>query len=404
MLNWAWGSLFLLGFLVALLSGSGFIAGGSHWEALASSIFTSSQSAFEVSLGLAGPMCFWLGLLKVAERSGTMATLSRWLTPLFRIFFPGVPKNHPAISAMTLNLSANVLGLDNAATPFGLRAMKELQKLNPTPDVATDAQVLFLVINTASVTLIPLGVMTQLHQLGMQNPSEIIVPTLFASMGASVAGVAVTLLFQKNVRRWDLWLPLFVLAGVSAIVAGFTAFLVRSVSFEGLSVWAKSSGAFILVFGVIAILSYGMFRKVPVFEDFIEGSKEGFQIVLNILPYLIAMLVAVNFFRESGALGFLLKPFENFSFKDALPTAFMRPFSGSAARALMIETIQRLGVDALASKMVAIIQGSSETTLYVLTLYFGSVGIRKFRHALFCGLFSDFIAVVLSIWVANLFF
>lgn len=394
-----------MGFLVATVTG---FLGAEHssvsWEALGTALFSSSQTAFEVCMGLAGPMCFWLGILKIAENSGMLVKAARALTPLFGKFFPGIPPNHPAISAMTLNISANVLGLDNAATPFGLRAMKELQSINPNPNTATDAQVLFLVINTASVTVIPLGVMTQLHQLGMKNPSEIILPTLLATVGASLAGVLVTLFFQKESRGRQFIAPIAILAAASGLIGGLVAFVVYTFSSEVISKAAKSGGTFLLIAFVMGILIFGMLKKKPVFEDFVEGAKEGFQIVLNILPYLVAMLAAVSFFKVSGAMDLILSPFDGFSFKDALPTAFMRPFSGSGSRALMIETIQRFGVDSLVSKMVALIQGSSETTLYVITLYFGSVGIKRFRHALFCGLFSDFVAVVLSVGIAQWFF
>lgn len=405
MLNIIWGLLFFMGFLVALIHP--WINPASTiqiWDALSESLFSTSKAAFEVTLGLVGPMCLWLGFMRVAEVSGLMKKISHMFTPVFRGLFPEIPKDHPAISAMTLNISANMLGLDNAATPFGLRAMKELQTLNPKPQIATDAQILFLVINTGSVTLIPLGVMTQLHQLGMPNPSVIILPTLIASIGANLAGIALALSFRRGLRRKEYFTPFLILTAFSAIVAAIVAFLAMTMDAAMLTQRARVFGSASLVVGVIGILAYGLFRKISIYEEFVEGAKEGFQMILTILPYLVAMLAAIGIFKTSGAMDILLSPFNGFSFRDALPTALMRPFSGSGARGLMIETIQRLGVDALASKMVAIVQGSSETTLYVITLYFGSVGIRKYRHALWCGLFSDLVAAVLSIWVAQWFF
>lgn len=403
MLNWIWAGLFLLSFIFAAIQ---FLVLGQpvDWEALSQTLFSSSKTAFEVCLGLAGPMCFWLGVMKIAEKAGLLARIAKVLSPLFKSFFPGVPSNHPAISAMTMNISANVLGLDNAATPFGLKAMKELQSLNPHPETATDAQVLFLVINTASVTLIPIGVMTQLSQLGMKNPSEIILPTLVATIGASVFGVFVTLLFQKETRGRGYFIPLFSLAIVSALLVALVAWTTSYFESEAIQKFSQNGGALIILFFLMGILGLAVWKRNPVFEHFVEGAKEGFQVVLNILPYLVAMLAAVTFFKASGAMDFILKPFDAFSFKDALPTAMMRPFSGSGSRALMIETIQRLGVDSVVSKMVALIQGSSETTLYVLSVYFGSVGLKKMRHALVCGLLSDLVAVILSITVATWFF
>jgi spore maturation protein SpmA len=421
MLNIIWISFFLLSFLAALYQ----VVAHSNtavFSQMMDAAFSMSKTGFEISIGLTGILTFWLGIMKVGEAGGMVALLTRLVSPVFRRLFPDVPHNHPAVGAMMLNLSANMLGLDNAATPLGLKAMKELQSLNSDKETASNAQIMFLVINTSAVTIIPITIITYLYQLGYQNPTEVFIPILIATFCSTLAGVLATCLVQRiNLLRSGI---LGLLGGAAVLVALLVAVLLQ-LEKEQLQTWSLvGSNCFIFCI-IILFVSLAACRKVNVYEEFIVGAKEGFQVAITIIPYLIAMLVAIGIFRASGAMDVLLAGFAaaargvtytaslaglgtytgtNPVFIDALPTALMKPLSGSGARGLMIETIKTNGVDALVSKMVAVIQGSTETTFYVLAVYFGSVGIRKTRHAVLCGLIADGTGVIAAISICYLFF
>ena len=421
MLNIIWISFFLLSFLAALYQ----VVAHSNtavFSQMMDAAFSMSKTGFEISIGLTGILTFWLGIMKVGEAGGMVALLTRLVSPVFRRLFPDVPHNHPAVGAMMLNLSANMLGLDNAATPLGLKAMKELQSLNSDKETASNAQIMFLVINTSAVTIIPITIITYLYQLGYQNPTEVFIPILIATFCSTLAGVLATCLVQRiNLLRSGI---LGLLGGAAVLVALLVAVLLQ-LEKEQLQTWSfVGSNCFIFCI-IILFVSLAACRKVNVYEEFIVGAKEGFQVAITIIPYLIAMLVAIGIFRASGAMDVLLAGFAaaargvtyvaslaglgtytgtNPVFIDALPTALMKPLSGSGARGLMIETIKTNGVDALVSKMVAVIQGSTETTFYVLAVYFGSVGIRKTRHAVLCGLIADGTGVIAAISICYLFF
>jgi spore maturation protein SpmA len=410
MLNLIWVLLILGGFLASLFQ---FFVGGKAdiFNEIMTQLFSTSKTGFEISIGLTGVMCFWLGMMKIAEDSGIVLKLTKFAAPVFRRLFPSIPSDHPAIASMVMNLSANMLGLDNAATPFGLKAMKEMQELNTAKDTASDAQIMFLVINTASVTIIPVSVFTYLFELGYPNPTDVFMPILIATSFSTLSGVIATCLFQKiNLFKSGV-------ASLLAIAFGLLALLIFAINQlpkeEISKISLLVSNLFIL--GTIGgFIAYGCFKKVKVYESFIQGAKEGFQTAIGIIPYLIAILVAISVFRTSGALDVLLSLFkscfalflseENLEFIHAIPTALLKPLSGSGARGMMIETIKTHGVDSFVAKLVSVIQGSSETTFYVLAVYFGSVGITKSRHAVTCGLIADFVSIVVAIFVCYLFF
>lgn len=408
MLNRIWLGFFVVAFAYCLYQA---LLGGHPevFEQVVQATFKSAQSAVEISLGLVGVLCLWLGLFQIAERSGLIERLAWVLSPLFKRLMPEVPAGHPAIGSVTMNMAANMLGLDNAATPMGLKAMRDLQALNAKPDTATDAQILFLVLNTASVTLIPVSVFLYRAQQGAPDPAAIFLPILFATCAGTIAGVGAV--------AWRQRLPLFDRV-VLAYVAGFALLLAALISYLVSLPAAELSGrsAFIgnlLLFSVIVLfLLAGWRKKVDVYDSFIVGAKQGFELAVGLIPFLVAMLVAVSVFRASGALEAILNALAygfaalgmNTDFVPALTTAFMKPLSGSGARAMMLETMQTYGVDAFPALVAAVIQGSSETTFYVLAVYFGAVGIRRERYALACGLFADLIGVIAAIVAAYWFF
>ena len=420
-LNIIWTSFFLLAAISALFH----VLVLQQTDVLVNimdSLFSMAKTAFDISIGLTGVMALWLGLMRIGEAAGAMTFISRLLAPFLQRLFPDIPAGHPAFGAMIMNLSANVLGLDNAATPLGLKAMQELQELNPEPDTASNAQIMFLVINTSSVTLIPVTIFTYLYQLDYPRPTELFIPILIATSCSTITGLLAVSLYQ----RINLLQPriLVYLLGFFAVVSVLISHL--------LSLDSRQVQSFSLVLGNTVIFGVIIFfiilaavRKVNVYEEFINGAREGFNVAITIIPYLVAMLVAIGVFRASGAMDMLLGGIETVvkwiaqgldqlhilsydggrpTFIDALPTGLMKPLSGSGARGLMIETIKTHGPQALVSKMVAVMQGSTETTFYVLAVYFGSVGIKKTRHALTCGLLADTAGIVAAIVICYLFF
>ncbi|MFP5408351.1 MAG: nucleoside recognition domain-containing protein [Gammaproteobacteria bacterium] len=408
MLNALWIGFILVAFLIAsfklLVLGDADI-----FAALVRALFDSSKTAFEIALGLTGVMALWLGVMKIGERAGMLDILTRGLAPLFRRLFPEVPPNHPALGAMTMNMGANMLGLDNAATPLGIKAMQELQTLNPSKDTASDAQILFLVINTASVTLLPVTIFTYRAQLGAADPTDVFVPLLIVTYIGALVGLFVTGFFQK-LHLWNR-VTLAYLGGATLLVGGMVAYFG---SLEAAEMTRQSSIlSNVLLFGIVTtFLLMAVWRRVNAYEAFIEGAKDGFHTAVTIIPYLVAMLVAIAVFRASGALELLMGAARSVvlglgfdaRWIDGLPTALMKPFSGSGARAMMIDTMQVHGADSFAGRLASIVQGSTETTFYVLAVYFGAVGIKRVRHAVACGLIADVAGILAAIGMAYLFF
>ncbi len=408
MLNWIWAAMFLIAFVAAILAAT---VGGKPdaMQAVVTALFDSSKTGFEIAIGLTGIMTLWLGLMKIAEKGGVTELIARIVGPLFARLFPGIPKGHPASGAIVMNRSANMLGLDNAATPLGLKAMKELQSLNPTPDTASNEMILFMVMNASSVTLVPISIMTFRAQLGAANPADVFVPILIATYISDVFGLLLVAMIQKInifnrvVLGW--------LGGLTAVMAG----LVWHFSQLDAAAVAQQSGilANIILIGLISsFLVAGAIKKIPLYETFIEGAKEGFQVAIGIVPYLVAILVAVGALRASGALDALLNAIRSgvgqmafdTRWVDALPTALIKPFSGGGARGMMVETMKAMGADSFAGRLSCVIQGSTETTFYVLAVYFGSVGVKKTRHALGCALAAETVGVLAAIGVSYLFF
>ncbi len=408
MLNWIWAAFFFVAFAAAIVQAA-FLGRPDVFRDVVAALFDSSKTGFEIALGLTGIMCLWLGLMRIGEKGGVVEAIARAFRPLFRRLFPGIPDGHPAGGAIVMNLSANALGLDNAATPLGLKAMRELQTLNREPDRASDEMILFMVINASSVTVLPMTIFTFRAQLGAADPTDVFVPILIATYCSTMCGLLVTAAVQK-LNLWNRavvgWLGL-----LSAAVGGLVWY------FAGLDPEATSRQSALLantlLLGVVVLfLVAGARRRVPLYETFVEGAKEGFQVAIGIVPYLVAILVAVGVLRASGALEALLGAIRagvsqlalDTRWVDALPTALIKPLSGSGARGLMVETMKTLGADSFAGRLVCVIQGSTETTFYVLAVYFGSVGIKKTRHALGCGLAADLAGVIAAIFVCYLFF
>ena len=408
MLNIIWVAFFISAFLMALYRAL-CLGDGLVWTELVNAVFVSSKTAFSIALNLTGILCFWLGLLKVAEASGITQLLAKCLYPLFKRIMPSVPENSPALSSMIMNIAANMLGLDNAATPMGLKAMEQLQTLNPKKDTASDAQVLFMVINTSAVTLIPITILMYRAELGASNPSAVFMPILFATSLSTLSGfLAVAWVQRLNIFNR---VVMSYLLGFAAFI-GAVAWYFESLPLEERLQMSAAWGNFILFAFIISFITAGIIRKVNVYETFIQGAKEGFDIAVRIIPYLVAMLVAIAVLRASGVLNIIVLGFENFfnfigintDFVPALPTAILKPLSGSGARAMMIETMQTYGADSFPAFVSAVVQGSTETTFYVLAVYFGAVKITKIRSALPCSLLADFVGITSAIILAYLFY
>ncbi len=408
MLNAIWIAFFVIAFLMGLVK-LVFLGQADIFTQMMKATFDSSKAAFEIALGLTGIMTLWLGIMRVGERAGFLQILTRLLTPLFSKLLPGVPAGHPALGSIVMNMAANMLGLDNAATPMGLKAMRELQTLNPAADTASDAQILFLVINASSVTLLPITIFTYRAQLGAANPTDVFIPILIATYASTMAGLIATACYQR-INLLDRVVLLY-LGGITIAVAALVAYFAHLPPAQ-MQQQSSFLGNFLLFSMVIVFIAGAVRKRVNVYDTFIEGAKEGFHIAVGIIPYLVAMLVAIAVFRASGALEILMNGIRwlanslgwDTRFIDALPTALMKPLSGSGARAMMIDTMQIHGADSFAGRLASIIQGSNETTFYVLAVYFGSVGIRHVRHAVTCGLLADLAGIVAAIFVAYLFF
>lgn len=408
MLNWIWLSFFVVAFISALLIST---VGGDVevWSRIMNTTFTSSAKAFEICLGLTGVLSFWLGLMKIGEKGGVIAAFSRLINPLFSRIFPGIPAGHPAQGSILMNVSANMLGLDNAATPMGLKAMKELQELNKKKDTASDAMIMFLVLNTSGVTIIPISIMMYRAQFGAANPSDVFLPLLLATACSSFGGLLLCCLKQK-IRLLDpVILSTFI--GAACCIGGIGWFF-GSLNQEQLTLYSSVFSNVLLFSAIMLFLVAGVRKKVELFPTFVEGAKEGFQTVVTIIPYQIAMFVGISVFRECGALGYITDGLGwcfaqlgmNTDFVPALPCAILKPLNGAGARAMMLDVFQNYGVDSFVGHVCSTIQGSTDTTMYVLAVYFGSVGISKFRYAAGYGLMADLIGITAAITVGYIFF
>jgi spore maturation protein SpmA len=408
MLHRIWLGFFLVAFASALYQWLG-LGDAQVFQRMVSALFEMAGLSVELDIGLIGLMAFWLGIVAVGEASGLIDKLARALSPLFTRLMPEVPAGHPAISSMTLNLSANILGLDNAATPLGIKAMKDLQTLNPSPDTASNAQILFLVLNTSAVTLFPVTILLYRAQLGAPDPATVFIPILIATSCSTLAGLLVTAWVQR-IKLWDTVVLSFVLGGFALLLALVGWF--ATLSATQLQQQSSLISNLLIVSLIMVFLVTAHRRAVNVYETFIEGAKQGFETAIGIIPYLLAMLVAIGIFRASGALDVLLGAARDLvalggwdaRWIDAMPTALMKPLSGSGARAMMIDTMNSFGVDSFQGRLAATMQGSTETTFYVLAVYFGAVGIRHARHALACGLAADAAGITAAIVVAYWFY
>ena len=408
MLNFLWLGFFLVATASALWRLL-VIGDASVFASMVESLFAMAKLSVDVMILLFGTLTLWLGFLRIAERAGLVNSLARLLSPLFTRLLPGVPAGHPALGLITMNFTANALGLDNAATPIGLKAMRELQSLNPDPVVASDAQIMFLVLNASSLTLLPVSIFMYRAQQGAPDPTLVFLPILLATTASTLTGFFAVAVAQRLKLLDPVVLRFLVGAG---LLLGVTIAVLASLSSAALAALSSVLGNAVLFGLIVAFLLVGVWRRVPVYEAFVEGAREGFEVAKNLLPYLVAMLCAVGVLRASGALEFLLQIIRlgvehigwDQRFVDALPTALVKPFSGSAARAMLIETMSSQGVDSFPALLAATVQGSTETTFYVLAVYFGAVGIQRARHAVACALLADLAGVLASIAVCYWFF
>ena len=407
-LNYIWIAFFLIGFLVAI--GRLIFAGDTQiFNDLVTAVFSNAKTGFEISLGLTGALTLWMGLLRVGEKGGVVAILGRVMGPLFEKLFPGLPKGHPAYGSIMLNLSANMLGLDNAATPMGLKAMKEMQEVNTSKDTASNAQIMFMVLNAAGLTIIPVSVIVYRIQLGAANPADIFIPILISTFCALMAGLISVAIIQK-INLLDR-VVLAYLLGMTGLIAGIIIFF-SSLPRDQISTASTFAANFILLSIIIIFIVLAVIKKVNVYDAFIEGAKEGFNVAVKIIPFLVAILVAIGVFRASGAMDFIIAGITGFfawlgvdtRFTGALPVAFMKPLSGSGARGLMIDAMTTHGADSFIGRLACTMQGTTDTTFYIVAVYFGSVGIKNTRHAIGCGLLADLVGFTAAIFVAYLFF
>ncbi|GGX74141.1 hypothetical protein GJV26_14280 [Massilia dura] len=409
-LNYIWSGFFLVGFAAALAQWI-FLGDTEIFKKIIDGTFDSARSAvMDIALPLAGVMTLWLGIMNIGEKAGAIGWFAKVIAPFFSRIFPEVPRDHPATGHMVMNFSANLLGLDNAATPFGLKAMESLQSLNPNKDTASNAQIMFLVLHTSGLTLIPLAIMAQRAILGAKDPSDIFIPCLIATYVATVAGIIAVSIRQK-INLFDRVLLTWI-GGITMAILAMIWYFTNFLSKAEIETVSKVVSNLILI-GVITVFLVGALRKkVNVYDAFIEGAKGGIQTSITVIPYLVGMLVAISVFRNAGVFGFIVSGFEwffsalgfNTDFVPALPTALMKPLSGSGSKAMMIDAMTTYGPDSFVGRLACIFQGSADTTFYIVALYFGSVGIRKTRYAISCGLIADLAGVITAICVAYVFF
>lgn len=407
-LNYIWVAFFVIAFVIAMVK-LVFFGDYSVFPAMMDSTFSSSKTAFEISLGLTGVLSLWLGVMKVGERGGVVDVLARILSPVFSKLFPDIPKGHPVTGSIFMNIAANMLGLDNAATPLGLKAMEQMQALNPKKDTASNPMIMFLVLNTSGLTLIPVSIMVYRAQLGAAQPTDIFIPILLATFFSTLAGVIVTSLFQRiNLLNRIMLLTL----GGTCLVVSAIIWAFSQMDGETMNRVSTTVANILLMSIIIGFILAGVRKKVNVYDAFVEGAKDGFQTAVRIIPYLVAILVGIGVFRASGAMDMLIDGMRwtveqtgvNAQWVDALPTALMKPLSGSGARGMMVDAMTTYGADSFVGRLSCIFQGSTDTTFYILAVYFGSVGIAKTRHAVACGLLADFAGIVAAICISYLFF
>ena len=407
-LNYIWIAFFVIAFVIALFR-LVFMGDFDVFPAMMDSTFTSSKTAFEISLGLTGVLSLWLGIMKIGEQGGVVNVLSRLLSPVFVRLFPDIPKGHPVTGSIFMNIAANMLGLDNAATPLGLKAMEQMQELNTKKDTASNAMIMFLVLNTSGLTLIPVSILVYRVQMGAQQPTDVFVPILLATFFSTLAGIVVTSLYQRiNLLNRTLLLTLGgACAVIAAIIWGFS-----QLDPETMNKVSTSVANILLMTIIVGFIAAGMRKRVNVYDAFIEGAKDGFTTAVRIIPYLVAILVGIGVFRASGAMDYLIQAigsgiealgFDS-QFVGALPTALMKPLSGSGARGMMVDAMTTYGADSFVGRLSCVFQGSTDTTFYILAVYFGSVGIRYTRHAVACGLLADLAGVVAAIAICYMFF
>ncbi|WP_294418860.1 nucleoside recognition domain-containing protein [Prevotella sp.] len=407
-LNYIWIAFFLVAFVIALVRLI-FMGDTEVFPAIMNSTFDTSKTAFEISLGLTGVLSLWLGIMKIGEKGGVVNVVARVLSPVFTRLFPDIPKGHPVTGSIFMNVAANMLGLDNAATPLGLKAMEQLQELNPKKDTATNPMIMFLVLNTSGLTLIPVSIMVYRAQMGAAQPTDIFVPILLATFFSTLAGIIVTSLYQRiNLINRTMLLTLGgMCAVVAAIIWGFS-----QMDKSQMNVVSTSVANILLMTIIVVFILAGMRHRVNVYDAFIEGAKDGFTTAVRIIPYLVAILVGIGVFRASGAMDILIDGIKwivstlggNTDFVGALPTALMKPLSGSGARGMMVDAMTTYGADSFVGRLSCIFQGSTDTTFYILAVYFGSVGVRYTRHAVACGLLADLAGVVAAIAICYMFF
>lgn len=407
-LNYIWVAFFIIAFVIAVIK-LVFMGDYEVFPAMMDSTFASSKTAFEISLGLTGVLSLWLGIMKIGEKGGIIDVFARLLSPIFTKLFPDIPKGHPVTGSIFMNISANMLGLDNAATPLGLKAMEQLQELNPKKDTATNPMIMFLVLNTSGLTLIPISILVYRAQMGAAQPTDVFVPILLATFFSTLAGVIVTSLYQRiNLLNKTILLTLGGMSlAVAAIIWGFS-----QMDKDSMNLVSTSVANIMLMTIIIGFIVAGMRKKVNVYDAFIEGAKDGFQTAVRIIPYLVAILVGIGVFRASGAMDIIVDGVRwtieacgaNSDFVGALPTALMKPLSGSGARGMMVDAMTTYGADSFVGRLSCIFQGSTDTTFYILAVYFGSVGVRYTRHAVTCGLLADLAGIIAAIFICYMFF
>ncbi|WP_315537323.1 nucleoside recognition domain-containing protein [Prevotella koreensis] len=407
-LNYIWIAFFIIAFVIGIVKLL-FFGDVEVFPAMMDSTFSSSKTAFEISLGLTGVLSLWLGIMKIGEKGGVINAFARVLSPVFCKLFPDVPKGHPVTGSIFMNIAANMLGLDNAATPLGLKAMEQLQELNTKKDTASNPMIMFLVLNTSGLTIIPVSVMVYRAQLGAAQPTDIFVPILLATFFSTLTGVIVTSLYQKiNLLNKVMLLTLGGLSlVVAAIIWGFS-----TIDKAAMNTISTSAANILLMTIIVVFIIAGIVKKTNVYESFIEGAKDGFSTAVRIIPYLVAILVAIGVFRASGAMDLVIDGIGwliglcgiDSDFVEALPTAIMKPLSGSGARGMMVDTMTTYGADSFVGRLSCIFQGSTDTTFYILAVYFGSVAVKNTRHAVTCGLLADLAGIIAAIFIGYMFF
>ncbi len=407
-LNYIWIAFFIIAFFVGLVKLI-FFGDVGVFPDMVSSTFDMAKTGFDISLGLTGVLTLWLGIMRIGEKGGVIKLLSKLINPFFRKIFPELKEDHPAYGSIMMNIAANMLGLDNAATPMGLKAMNQLQETNPEKDTASNAQIMFLVLNTSGLTLIPISIMVYRAQLGAADPSDIFIPILLATFFSTLAGLITVSIYQK-INLFNKVILAYI-GGLSALIIGIIFYLQQLPKEKITEISSVASN--VLLFGIIIFfIALAALKKVNVYDAFIDGAKDGFKIAVKIIPYLVAVLVAIGVFRASGAMDYLISGFKYFfsalgvntDFINALPTALMKPLSGSGARGMMVDAMKTYGADSFVGRVASTVQGATDTTFYIIAVYFGSVGIKNTRYAVTAGLIADFVGIIAAILIAYLFF